>query len=59
MRIFVKQELPPFKEFSRFYRMLRFSYITDGAGRIDKNWYRQKPDLRVNMFTGLLWPRRE
>lgn len=56
--IFEEQELPQFKEYYRFFRMLRWSYQVDGVDQLDSNWYRQKPSRRVNPFTGLHWPPR-
>ncbi|GEM_PF-3513985 len=57
--LFIERRLPYFREYRSFHMMLRFSRITDGDHRIDHHWYRQKPDRRINPFTGLRWPPRE
>ena len=57
--LFIERELPLFKEYERYFRLFRWSFITDGVDKLDLNWYRQKPDRRVNPFTGLLWPPRD
>jgi hypothetical protein len=59
VRLFIEMRLPYFREYRSFYRLLRLSRITDGDRRIDHQWYLEKPDRRINPFTGLLWPRRE
>jgi len=58
-QLFSALHLPYFKEYRRYYRMFRWSYICDGEEQLDFEWYKNKPDKKHNPFTGLLWPPRD